>query len=94
MQAGLPPPDRKISTEERSMVDLLRNDCKIATFSRFRSVFKCNPGETNDKYVTSCVSNFLSYRREFRRQRKRRIVACTVRSLVMVREPVASAGAG
>ena len=53
------------------------------------SIFKYNPGETNNKFTTKSVLNLLliismqRYTDEF--QKKATILLCTIRSLVMVR---------
>ena len=57
---------------------------KIATFSQLLSIFKCNPGETNDSLLLLIISTSSKGKESDE-------LLCTVRSLVMVREPVASA---
>ena len=66
---------------------------KLQHFLSVLSIFKCNPGETNDMMNLLRFNNFYpvtAYRR-VQKIKKATILFYTVRSLVMVREPVASA---
>ena len=56
---------------------------KIATFSQFQVVFKCQPGEAND--TSYHFYPVISYRR-VRKEEESGELLYTVRSLVMVRE--------